>query len=101
MAAAVTESSNWMRTTLRIDPNRPTGGAVAVRSHIRAAIVEQGINSFASLRRFHEDSLTPVFTNVRSPGGMVPDPAHPGQFMRNRGQSITAENERNLQKAVH
>ena len=63
--------------------------------------MEQGINSFASLRRFHEDSLTAVFTNVRSPGGMVPDPANPGQFMRNRGQNITAENERNLQKAVH
>ena len=99
MAAALTEFSNWMGTVLLIDSARPTNGAG--RSRLREAIVEQGINSFANLRRFHEDGLTPVFTNVRSPGGVIPDPANPGQFVRNRGQNITAENERNLQKAVH
>ena len=92
MAAAPVMNA-YLRNVLEID-------ASLANSPLRRAIVTQGINNFDTLRNKHEDRLGTIFSTIRRPGGQVPNPAHPGQFIRNNGQNLSAQDELRIRQLV-
>ena len=67
----------------------------------RIAIQDEGLTVIDDFLEFDDEGIKTLCSSVRKPGGNIPDPANPGQFIPNQGHSISAISERRMKQATY
>lgn len=84
MAANLAQLNGYLNNTLNLS------------DVMRAAVNAQGLQSFDAFQGLTDNDIKDICKNVRSPGGMIPDPANAGQQIPNRGVAMGHLHEKRL-----